>query len=124
MGVETIVEGRVISAHEGQVTVEANGCTLYAIGEVASSRPVYLCLRPEDITLWPADGFPPSSARNRFPARVQKVIPQGALTRVVVDCGFPMTALVTRTSALELNLAEGKDVTIAFKASAVHLIPR
>lgn len=124
VGVETIIEGKVISSHEGQVTVEANGCRLYAIGEVASGHPVYLCLRPEDITLWSADGFPPSSARNRFPARIQKIIPQGALTRVIVDCGFPMTALITRTSALEMNLVEGKEVTIAFKASAVHLIPR
>jgi molybdate transport system ATP-binding protein len=41
---------------------------------------------------------------------------------VMVDCGFPLVALVTRASADEMGLAEGTEVTAAFKASAAHLI--
>ena len=37
---------------------------------------------------------------------------------------FPLVALVTRASARELDLSEGRRVTAAFKASAVHLITR
>jgi molybdopterin-binding protein len=33
-------------------------------------------------------------------------------------------AIVTRASAREMGLAEGDTVTAAFKATAVHLIPK
>ena len=41
---------------------------------------------------------------------------------MVVDCGFPVFALVTRSSAREMGLEPGKAVKAAFKANAVHLI--
>ena len=51
--------------------------------------------------------------------------------RVTVECrppgaamGFALVALVTRPSAQEMELAEDLPVTLTFKASAVHLIPR
>jgi molybdopterin-binding protein len=43
---------------------------------------------------------------------------------VVLDCGFQLTALITRASAEELDLAASRPATATFKASAVHLIPR
>ena len=43
---------------------------------------------------------------------------------VVVDCGFEVRALITRRSAQEMALEPGVVVTVTFKASAVHLIPR
>jgi tungstate transport system ATP-binding protein len=95
---------------------------------------VLLCLRPEDVTLLPQDGSRTSSARNRLNGRVVRTTPQGPLVRVVVDCspsmnvgapdGVSLVALVTRTSARELELDEGKPVIASFKASAVHLILR
>ena len=60
----------------------------------------------------------------RLAGRVLRTVPQGPLVRVVVDCGFPLVALVTRASARELDLREGRSVTAAFKASAVHLMTR
>jgi molybdopterin-binding protein len=53
-----------------------------------------------------------------------KLLPKGPLVHVVVDCSFPVTALITRTSAKEMGLEVGQMVTLTFKASAVHLIPR
>jgi len=94
---------------------------------------VLLCLRPEDVTLWPRDGAPVSSARNRLAGKVVRTAPQGPLMRVVVNCtaegshpdeAIPLVALVTRTSARELDLSEGTPVTASFKATAVHLILR
>ncbi len=65
-----------------------------------------------------------SSARNRFMGRIRRLIPQGALMRVVIDCGYTVTALITRASAQEMGLVEGMEIVATFKASAVHLIPR
>jgi molybdopterin-binding protein len=83
-------------------------------------------LRPEDITLWLKEETKPShsSARNHLTGRISRLTQQGPLVRVVVDCGFPLTALITRTSAYEMGLAEGSPVEATFKASAVHLIGR
>lgn len=124
VGIETVIAGRVIETREGQVIVEAGKVQLQAVGELAAGRSVLLCLRPEDITLWRRDGTPTSSARNRLYGRIQRLLPQGPLVRVVVDCGFPLVALITRTSAREMELEEGQPVIATFKSSAVHLIPR
>jgi molybdopterin-binding protein len=43
---------------------------------------------------------------------------------VTVDCGFPLSALITKPALQELALGVGSTVTAAFKATAVHLIPR
>ena len=64
-----------------------------------------------------------SSARNRLPGRISRIVTQGPLVRVSVDCGVPLIASITRASAVEMGLAEGGDVVATFKASAVHLIP-
>ena len=82
------------------------------------------CLRPEDITLSHADSTVVSSARNHLNGRILRMTPSGPLVRVVVDCGLPVVALITRGSANEMKLAEGQPVTATFKATAVHLIPR
>jgi tungstate transport system ATP-binding protein len=124
VGVETIVSGRVVACREGRVIVDANGLHLEAAGDMNSGRTVLFCLRPEDVTLWPKDGIPASSARNRLSGHILRLSPQGSLFRVVVDCGFPLMALVTRASVREMGLAEGMEVSASFKASAVHLIPR
>lgn len=127
VGVETVIPGQVVASQEGLLEVEVPGYRLQAVGEVAVGRQVLACLRPEAITLHaghqPERGA--SSARNWFLGRVVRSLPQGgALMRVVVDCGFTVVALVTRLSVQELRLEEQAPVTVTFKASAVHLIPR
>ncbi|MDP3286599.1 MAG: TOBE domain-containing protein, partial [Desulfobacterales bacterium] len=124
VGVETVIPGVVRETHEGQVIVEAKGLHLEAVGDLQPGRSVLFCLRPEDITLWKRESAPQSSARNRLQGRIHKLMPQGPLVRVEVDCGFPVLALITRASAREMQLKEGLDVTASFKATAVHLIPR
>ncbi len=74
----------------------------------------------------PASGLPArasTSARNRLPGRVSRIVTQGPLVRVSVDCGVPLIASITRASAVEMGLVEGGNVVATFKASAVHLIP-
>ncbi|MBN2148720.1 MAG: TOBE domain-containing protein, partial [Anaerolineales bacterium] len=124
VGVETIIPGQVQSSQDGQLIVDASGLHLEAVGDLAPGRAVLFCLRPEDITLWPQDGAPASSARNRIPGMIRRILPQGPLARITIDCGFPLVALVTRASVNELGLREGQEVTSSFKATAVHLIPR
>jgi tungstate transport system ATP-binding protein len=124
VGVETIISGKVESTREGMMAIRANGFLLEAIGTLAPGREVLLCLRPEDITLWAKEVPAGSSARNHLSGKIIKMLPQGPLEKVVIDCGFPVVALITRSSAQELNLQPDYPVQVSFKASAAHIIPR
>jgi tungstate transport system ATP-binding protein len=130
VGVETVVTGSVTESRNGQLFVQTESVIVEAVGDLEKGRKVILCLRPEDVTLWPdsvesRDGIGYlSSARNRFHGVIVRFNPQGPMMRVKVDCGFPLTALVTRASMEELDLREGRKVIASFKASAIHLIPR
>jgi tungstate transport system ATP-binding protein len=129
VGVETVLPGRVTGQADGLVQLDLDSALtgavgMTAVGQAATGRAVYLCLRPEDITLWPAGDVPASSARNRLKGRITRLAPQGALVRVTVDCGLPLVALVTRPSAREMGLEPGLEVAASFKASAAHLILR
>ncbi len=148
VGAETRLPGRVVSAHEGVAVVDVGGCQIEAVSAVGPGRAVLCCLRPEDVTLWsgvvegllageasgPVAGSPGtsatgplpravSSARNQLPGSVSRMVAQGSLVRVSIDCGIPLVASITRASAEDMGLAPGGRVLVTFKASAVHLIP-
>jgi len=123
IGIETIVDGRVESSEAGVTLVTVGGRKIQVAARAVPGERVRFCLRPEDVTLARADAvFPPSSARNRIAGIVTQVTAAGFQARVVVDCGFPLIALVTSRSVEELGLAEGVEVAATFKASAPHLI--
>lgn len=126
VGVETILPGTILSQTDGLAEIEVEGGNkIYAISGLTAGNSVLACLRPEDVTLQAINGGgPTTSARNRCLAGVSRVIPQGFLFRVYLDCGFPLVAYVTKQSVEELTLTEGKQVVVSFKAAAIHLIER
>ena len=122
VGMENIIGG-VISANNGGIaTVNIGGKDLQAISNYPVGKEVYACIRPENIIL--ALSSTQSSARNSFQARVTRVTTLGPLSRVEIDCGFRLVALVTGISAEELNLQEGREVYATFKATGVHIMER
>lgn len=122
VGVETVIPGSVLAEQDGHVTVNVGDNPVEAVGDMDAGQSLYVCLRPEDITIWRRDEAQASSARNRLMGNIAKMIIQGPLVKIVVDCGFPLTALITRQSAREMKLDVGTAVVATFKASAVHLI--
>jgi tungstate transport system ATP-binding protein len=81
-----------------------------------------LCVRPDDIVI--ARDAASTSARNSFRSRIIRIEPIGRRTRLVLDCGFPLIAHVTRQSARDMDLAVGDQVVASFKAIVPHLLPR
>ncbi len=122
VGVENILAGEVVGAEEGLVQVRVGGRELVVAGAAAPGERVLVCLRPEDIVLSPVPGPAATSARNALVGKVLRLVPVGFLLRVVVDCGVPLAALVTRPSAEALGLEEGREVIAGFKATAAHLL--
>lgn len=123
VGVDNIIPGIVVKKSQDLLQIQANGALLEAVGEMAVGTQVYVCFRPEDITLYNADqGFTPSTARNRITCCITHLGNQGSFMRIELESGFLLTALVTRPSAMEMKLEVGKKVLAVFKATAIHLI--
>jgi tungstate transport system ATP-binding protein len=130
VGVETVLDASVVSADAGTFVarVAAPGTAgpaplVEAVGSCGVGDRVLLCIRPENVTLSPPGGSG-TSARNAFPGVVSKVTPQGAVHRVVVDCGVPLSALVTTHAVADLGLLPGLPIVASFKATAIHAIRR
>jgi len=122
VGVENIIDGTIVSSEDRVVTIDSKGRSIEAISDYATGEEVCACVRPEDITL--ALSQVSSSARNSFAGEITWVVSMGPLTRIEVDCGFPLVVLVTKRSAEEMGLARGKKIYAAFKATGVHVIKR
>jgi tungstate transport system ATP-binding protein len=123
VGVETILDCRVLECDGAMSLLEAGGRTLQAARPTEPGEWVRLCLRPEDVTLFPGAPKPGAASEfNRLPGRVARLVPAGAHVRVIVDCGFPLVALITPRAVEELALGEGAAVTAHFKATAPHLL--
>jgi tungstate transport system ATP-binding protein len=124
LGVETILSGTVLSREKGTFTAAVEQQRIEAVGEAAVGEKVFLFIRPEDVTIAPDSPGAPTSARNVFRGTIEKIIAFGPYQKVSMDCGFPVTAYVTKSSIEGLKLREGSQVTASFKATAVHVVKK
>lgn len=124
VGHETVVPATVVHAADGLVRVRVGGVEVATLGEAEPGTAVLVSIRAEDVLLVRglADHGVDISARNILPARVVSLEPAGAMLHVVLDCGFPLVAAVTRSAVDEMRLAPGAAVAAVLKVTAVHLI--
>jgi molybdate transport system ATP-binding protein len=121
VGVETVATGCLLSRANGVAMLAIGSAQLVAADTGSDATDFYVCIRSEDVTLEKGRAQQ-SSARNHLRGTVLALVPAGVLTRVIVDVGFELVALVTRQATEDLQLAVGAEVFAVFKASAVHLI--
>ncbi|MFC2017490.1 ABC transporter ATP-binding protein [Chloroflexota bacterium] len=122
VGVENIIDGVIVANKEGVATIDIGGTVIEVISDYGVGEEVCACIRPEDITL--ALSRLSNSARNSFIGEITRVVSVGPLSRVEIDCGFPLIALITKRSTEELNLTRTKKVYATFKATGVHVLKR
>lgn len=122
VGMETILEGVVLSNVDQQMAVLVGGHEIDAIGSELPGKAVYYCIRPENVTVSIANPAHKTSARNVYPARIVEIASMGPFLRLKLDCGFPLTSYVTRESFATLALSQGCAVYASFKATSVHPI--
>jgi molybdate transport system ATP-binding protein len=122
VGVETLLACRVLRIEAGLAIVTVGSVQLVCrAGEIAVGKAT-LCIRAEEVLL--QGGCPAGApASDRLECRVQTVIPEGPLVRVLLDAGFALTALVPRPAWEEMGLHEGDTVIAALRPSALHLVP-
>jgi len=124
LGVETVVLGSVETLSDGMATLAVGPARILAADPGSLGRQAFICIRGEDVAVERGSGpGAGSTIRNRLPARITALQPEGSLVRIALDCGFPLESLVTRQACQDLGLAEGDPVCAILKAAAVHLIP-
>ncbi|MBM4280015.1 MAG: ABC transporter ATP-binding protein [Deltaproteobacteria bacterium] len=123
VGVDTIVRGRIVAVHERIATVQVGDARVQARAPAGDGDgEVFVLLRAEDVALEPVAGASGASGQVRLAGRVVELVDEGAAIRVVVDAGFVLTALVTRSTRDALGLAEGAAVAVVFARTAAHVV--
>lgn len=80
---------------------------------------VKLSVHPKNIIL--SKGTFVSSARNIHKGIVTNIIQDDTMTKVVLDIGIQITALITTKSLNELNIKRGSELYVIFKTMAVKV---
>ncbi|MBP2146436.1 molybdate transport system ATP-binding protein/molybdate/tungstate transport system ATP-binding protein [Methanofollis sp. W23] len=117
VGVENLFRGTCVRK-DGLSEVTVEGVRMVSTA-LADGTEVCVTVRPEEILISPRPIG--SCARNQYTGTVQEIADNGATVRVTVDCGIPLAVLITRQGYLEMGLAEGDTVSVAFKASSVQV---
>jgi molybdopterin-binding protein len=121
VGIDTILTGVVESNEQGHATVALDHARFEVITPCPAGQKVVLYIRSEEITLSIPEGAPMTSARNQVSGTITRLVSFGPFIRVTVDCGMPVTALITTRSGRELGLSVGMTVIASVKASAIHV---
>ena len=122
VGIDTELKGVVQSNDRGLATVALDHAIFEVVTPCLPKKRVLLYIRPEEVTISiPQAGVRKSSARNQLVGTIAKLVMLGPFTRVTVDCGTPITALITTRSCGELGLSVGMTVIAGVKASAIYV---
>jgi tungstate transport system ATP-binding protein len=123
VGIDAITGGVVTENTGGHAFIRVGDVCFEALTGIRKGQRAALYIRPEEITLTLADSSQvKSSMRNRLNGRITRIMPHGPFVRVSIDCGFLLTALITRRSCSELGLAVGSGVVAGIKATAIHVL--
>jgi len=124
VGAENLVEGVVERMDRGVAFVRIEGAATLAVAvHMPVAGPVTVAIRPEEIVLTKGEACRAGTA-NHLHGRVTAIDSEGPLVRVLLDCGFPLVALIRRLSYLQLGLESGTAVCVEFDPNGAHLIPR
>lgn len=117
VGTRNVFQGEILRSENGGTSLQVDGADLSVV--TGLQGPVHASIRPEDILI--SREPLSSSARNLFCGRITGLVDRGILVYVSVSVPPQFTGVITRRSFEEMNLREGMEVYIAFKASAVHV---
>jgi tungstate transport system ATP-binding protein len=124
VGMDTRLSGVVEKMADGMTTVRLTGGAVKVIGRFEPGKRVILCIRPEDISLCRlSEDQCPSDGMNHIRVRIVRVSPWMAQYRIVLAwADTAVTALIGKTSFVELCLRQGDEALASFSPTAVHII--
>jgi molybdate transport system ATP-binding protein len=123
VGVDTILLGRIAAVEHGLARIIVAGREVRAQAPADAGHEAALLIRAEDVALARHD-VTDSSVMNRWRATVVTHAAEGPFVRVGLDCGFRLSALVTRDAWQRLALQPGDDAWAIVKAATIRALPR
>jgi molybdate/tungstate transport system ATP-binding protein len=120
VGFENILEGRVTRNDARIARVDVRGEEIIAVSPYPPGERVSVCFRAEDVFL-SLSNEPKTSARNVFAGTIIEITPLGPISRVVIDCGFPIVSMIIRDTVDDMGLYIGKTVSASLKATSATL---
>ena len=117
VGARNIFRGEVHLEPDGFATLSVDGMSISVVTEVEGTA--HGSIRPEEIVI--SQELLRSSARNCFHGHIASLDDRGTVVYVTVRIPPDFICIATRRSLEEMELKEGMEVYIAFKASAVHV---
>ncbi|MBR1368052.1 ABC transporter [Methanocalculus chunghsingensis] len=121
VGIENVIEGRIISKDRGIAFIQVGRITIQALSPLPVGTDVTIFFRPEDVAISCSSSHA-ESVRNVFPGQIVSITPMGPYNRIIVDCGVKIIAMITYMATEDLGLKEGSDVCVSFKATAPHIL--
>jgi len=117
VGVRNIFRGEIRPGEDGYQVLHLDGVEIAVVTNLVG--PAHGSIRPEEIVI----SREPlrSSARNSFRGRIVNIADRGTFVYVTVRIPPDFTCIITRRSLEEMELREGLEVYVSFKASAVHI---
>jgi len=119
VGVKNFFPARLVIENNTSFAVTDNNIRIRIVSEEDKVEG-FVLIRREDILL---SNVPvESSATNNFIGRIGEVVPSSGGMDITIDIGIEIHALVTIESQLKLDLREGNNCWVHFKATAVRFI--
>jgi molybdate transport system ATP-binding protein len=116
VGIETVEAGGIESVRDGLAVVRVGTARLIADAAGNSEGKIWVCIHGEDVQF--VTGAEPSP----LAGAIREITDEGPLVRVVLDCGFGLTALAPRREFAKLALKIGETATATIAPAAIHLI--
>jgi molybdate/tungstate transport system ATP-binding protein len=126
VGVENIIEARVIEIAGGMATLAIGDRKLHAVAPARLDNVpqlVRLSIRAEQVSISPSPGtLVQSPPINQIEGRITGLRPLGPLVTIDIDCGFPIKAYLLGPQARTLDLGIGKGVTVSIAPDASQIM--
>ena len=123
VGVDNILDGRILESAGGMATVDVGNDKILRVAAcsaaVAVGTTVRLAIRAEEVAIGPTLGAPDV---NRLDGAITALRELGPLTTIEIDCGFALKAYLLAPQARALRLGVGDGVTAQIAPAAIHVM--
>ncbi len=129
VGMDNVIPGRVAFAGPEGAEIEIpKGPRLLATRSAScAGTDVFVCVRPEDISLSPPVEAGAGDLRalpNRLEGLVSSIAEFGPVLKIGITCGFQLHAYLTRQAFFDLGLRTGDRAVASLRPESVHVMER
>ncbi len=121
IGYENVIDGVVVSSGDGECLIDASGLKLRASCTVPAGQGVTFCIGADEVVLHSPQASL-SGKDNTVQGMVNAITQSGYLTRVVIDAGATLSAVIVREMADEMALRVGSPVLLTIRKNAIRMI--